>query len=139
MAETFTVAWRRWDDVPAEPLPWLLGIACKVLANARRSASRADALAVRAAAEPEPAAPELAEAVTGAAGIRAALGRLSAGDRETLMLVAWDGLGPAAAARAAGCSRPTFAVRLHRARARLSAELAALDSPSVPSASEVIA
>ena len=26
-AETFLVAWRRLADVPAEPLPWLIGVA----------------------------------------------------------------------------------------------------------------
>jgi RNA polymerase sigma-70 factor (ECF subfamily) len=48
------------------------------------------------------------------------------------MLVAWHGLSPGRAARAAGCSRATFAVRLHRARARLAAELAALESAPAP-------
>jgi RNA polymerase sigma-70 factor (ECF subfamily) len=45
------------------------------------------------------------------------------------MLVAWEGLGSAEAARAAGCSRPAFAVRLHRARKRLAAALAAAEIP----------
>jgi DNA-directed RNA polymerase specialized sigma24 family protein len=58
--------------------------------------------------------------------LRLALERLSPLSREALMLVAWHGLSAARAARAAGCSRPAFAVRLHRARARLAAELAAL-------------
>src|SRR6478609_5677293 len=37
-AETFLVAWRRLDVIPAQPLPWLYGVARGVLANeARRS------------------------------------------------------------------------------------------------------
>ena len=40
VAETFLVAWRRLDDVPADPLPWLYGVARRVLANARRSTDR---------------------------------------------------------------------------------------------------
>ena len=40
VAETFLVAWRRLDDVPADPLPWLYGVARRGLANARRSADR---------------------------------------------------------------------------------------------------
>jgi RNA polymerase sigma-70 factor (ECF subfamily) len=40
VAETFLVAWRRLDDVPADALPWLYGVARRVLANARRSADR---------------------------------------------------------------------------------------------------
>src|SRR3974390_45179 len=30
-AETFLVAWRRFDALPAEPLPWLYGVARNVL------------------------------------------------------------------------------------------------------------
>ena len=33
VAETFLVAWRRLDEVPAEPLPWLYGVARRTLAN----------------------------------------------------------------------------------------------------------
>ncbi len=40
------------------------------------------------------------------------------------MLVAWEGLDPGAAARASGCTRAAFAVRLHRARRRLERALA---------------
>lgn len=47
VAETFLVAWRRIDDVPAYPLPWLLGVARGVSANSRRAARRRDALADR--------------------------------------------------------------------------------------------
>ena len=36
VGETFLVAWRRLDDVPPDPLPWLLNVARKVLANVRR-------------------------------------------------------------------------------------------------------
>ena len=39
------------------------------------------------------------------------------------MLVAWHGLSTARAARAAGCTRTAFGVRLHRARRRLAAQL----------------
>src|SRR5919206_2623847 len=46
-AETFAVAWRRRDAVPAEPLPWLYGVARKVIANQRRSARRQAAVARR--------------------------------------------------------------------------------------------
>jgi RNA polymerase sigma-70 factor (ECF subfamily) len=50
------------------------------------------------------------------------------------MLVAWHGLTGARAARAAGCSRAAFAVRLHRARARLAAELDSLERGTVTEA-----
>ncbi|MDA0173538.1 sigma-70 family RNA polymerase sigma factor [Solirubrobacter taibaiensis] len=38
--EAFLVAWRRLDEVPEEPLPWLYGTAKHVLANRRRDAAR---------------------------------------------------------------------------------------------------
>ena len=38
--EVFLVAWRRRDDLPDEPLPWLYGVARNVLANHRRGGVR---------------------------------------------------------------------------------------------------
>ena len=45
-AETFLVAWRRIDEVPRgdRTLPWLYGVARRVLANQRRSRNRQDSL-----------------------------------------------------------------------------------------------
>lgn len=48
-----------------------------------------------------------------------ALAELTDVEREAVLLVAWDGLVPADAAKVAGCSRNAFDVRLHRARRRL--------------------
>ena len=132
VAETFLVAWRRLDEVPDDALPWLYGVARRVLANQRRGAERGDALARRlAGATSAAAADDPGERAGDAELVRLALGRLPESSREALMLVAWHGLSGARAARAAGCSRATFAVRLHRARARLAAELAALEPPTV--------
>src|SRR6476469_3060928 len=49
VAETFLVAWRRLDDVPAgaEARPWLFGVARRVLANHYRGERRRHALADR--------------------------------------------------------------------------------------------
>lgn len=49
VAETFLVAWRRLDDVPAGEAarPWLFGVARRVLANHYRGERRRDALADR--------------------------------------------------------------------------------------------
>jgi RNA polymerase sigma-70 factor, ECF subfamily len=128
VAETFLVAWRRLDD----PLAWLYGVARRVLANERRSAGRRAALEGRLATAAVPAGPaDPAQSVGDAGLLRTAMARLSDRHREALMLVAWEGLFGARAARAAGCSRAAFAVRLHRARARLAAELASLEQPAV--------
>jgi RNA polymerase sigma-70 factor (ECF subfamily) len=118
VAETFTVAWRRLDDVPASaPLPWLYGIARRVLANQRRSAARLAALRERLEREGT-AAPQVADRA-----LAEALRHLSESDRELLMLVAWEGLSSAEAAVALGCSNAACRVRLHRARRRLAAAL----------------
>ena len=52
--------------------------------------------------------------------IARALGELSEDDREVLMLVAWEGLTAAQAGEVLGCSAGAAAMRLHRARRRLS-------------------
>jgi RNA polymerase sigma factor (sigma-70 family) len=127
VADTFLVAWRRLEDVPDDALPWLYATARRMLANQRRSASRGAALAERlATSAAADVSPDAAEGVADAQLVRLALGRLSERSREALMLVAWEGLSGERAARAAGCSQAAFAVRLHRARARLAHELAAL-------------
>jgi RNA polymerase sigma-70 factor (ECF subfamily) len=120
VSEVFVVACRRPDDVPADALPWLLGCARLVVANQARSVRRQAALGERMAAAAGRAGPP--ESPDGA--LARALRRLSASDRELLMLVAWEDLEPARAARVLGCSRGTLAVRLHRARRRLAAALA---------------
>jgi RNA polymerase sigma-70 factor (ECF subfamily) len=115
-AETFLIAWRRLGDVPSDARPWLLGVARRVLANQRRSDRRRVALTARLANEP-PAARGHEE--SGTPSVLAALAELAERDREALLLVAWEGLDHPQAAAAIGCSRPAFAVRLHRARRRL--------------------
>ncbi len=45
-SETFLIAWRRRDDIPGDPLPWLLVVARNVLANRRRALSPAQSLRV---------------------------------------------------------------------------------------------
>lgn len=116
-ADVFTVVWRRIRSVPAEPetLPWLYGVARRVVANHTRTRTRRERLEAKALAEPV----RRVEPVT--TDVDAALSALRESDREVLMLVAWEGLGPKALAKALGCSQNAAVVRLHRARARLSA------------------
>ena len=126
VAEVFLVVWRRLHRVPEEPLPWLLGVARKVLANRRRSESRAAALHERLAdgghgSEPAVVNLEVDDRV------QRALAGLSERDRELLLLVAWEGLRVNEAAQALGVRAGTLAVRLHRARQRLARALAAED------------
>jgi RNA polymerase sigma-70 factor (ECF subfamily) len=119
VAEAFTVAWRRLADVPDPALPWLFGVARRSLANARRASSRQEALALRLVHEPAGAKEDAMSEVDARLSARAALDRLSPAEREAIELLAWEGLTPAEAATALGCSRGVVAVRVHRARRHL--------------------
>ena len=127
VADVFVVAWRRLPEIPEDPLPWLLGVARRVLANRRRGADRERSLHERMRWQrPSAGAPAEADRPTG--DVWKALGSLSEGDREVLLLVAWEGLAPARAARVLGIGANTFAVRLYRARRRFRRALAAASS-----------
>jgi RNA polymerase sigma-70 factor (ECF subfamily) len=123
VAETFTVAWRRIDDVPSDALPWLLVVARNTISNQRRANNRALQLSDELAAlERVAASAEAADvSVIARTEVLAALAALSSVEREALLLVAWDGLSTSEAAAAAGCSVTALKVRLHRARRRLRA------------------
>jgi RNA polymerase sigma-70 factor (ECF subfamily) len=127
VAEVFVVAWRRWGEVPDPALPWLLGVARKVLANQRRSEHRAVALRTRLNAEP--AAPTVSPSAGLDHRVLRALGDLGERDRELLMLIAWEGLSVTEAATVLGVRPGTAAVRLHRARQRFARALSAHDAP----------
>lgn len=120
VSEVFAVAWRKIDAVPdGAELPWLLGCARRVVLHVHRRTRRDAALVGKleavatGAAVPATADPVLAEA----------LASLGERDREAVLLIAWEGLSVSEAAAALGCSRGAFAVRLHRARRRLSVAL----------------
>jgi RNA polymerase sigma factor (sigma-70 family) len=118
-AETFLVAWRRLEDVPAEPRAWLLGVARKVIAGQFRSQTRRDALAARLGRAANDYTQDPATAFADHDEALVAFATLRERDREVLRLVAWDGLNPAEAAEVLGVTRLAFTVRLHRARRRL--------------------
>jgi RNA polymerase sigma factor (sigma-70 family) len=122
LSEIFLVAWRRLDAVPEDALPWLLGVARRVLANQRRGEARRAALIGRLAdALPRSRVVEPVGEVFGSLG--EAIGTLSPSEREALLLVAWEGLEPHRAARVLRCTPTAFRARLYRARRRLAAQL----------------
>jgi RNA polymerase sigma-70 factor, ECF subfamily len=130
VAETFLIAWRRLDVVPADDAsagPWLYGVARRVLANAERSQRRAENLTGRLRQERQNAsAADAAGVVAETSRLTAALATLTEADQEALRLVGWEELDLAGAALTMGCSRGAMAVRLHRARRRLERALEAV-------------
>ncbi|MEV5555289.1 RNA polymerase sigma factor [Nonomuraea wenchangensis] len=126
LAETFTTAWRRLDDIPEgrDARLWLFGVARRVLANGRRAESRRGELVERLGRELAAWA-ELDRVGVVLPGVREAFARLSPDDREILALVGWEGLGSDEVATVLGCSRGAARLRLHRARKRLARELRA--------------
>jgi RNA polymerase sigma-70 factor, ECF subfamily len=144
VAEVFVVCWRRFEEIPVDPLPWLLGVARRVLSTQRRGERRRGALHERLtqtvggsiveapddfAAEASGSTGETAQSEDGVlagmtdAGLAGALARLRESDRELLLLIAWDGLSPAEAAAVLGIKPATVRVRLLRARRRLTQAL----------------
>ncbi len=120
-AETFTIAWRKIDQVPAEPLPWLYAVARRVVANHRRGLGRRERLTALLRVDDVPTPMRLGDDVDGPAF--AALATLSPADQEVLRLVAWEELGHEAIATVLGITANAVAIRLHRARARFAAAL----------------
>lgn len=131
IAETFLIAWRRLDDIPAgdQARLWLYGVARRVLANQRRGERRRSTLADRLRAEMVFPIGEAGSA-DDLEALAAAFGRLRQKDREILALEGWEGLTPAQIATVLGCSGNAARIRLHRARRRLSEQLA--DDPKGP-------
>lgn len=134
-SETFTVAWRRLDDIPDDPLPWLLGVARNVVGTARRGEARRLRLQTRAQADYQ-ALVEEREPKLDSGLVNAALERLNERDREALTLVGWDGLTPTQAAAAIGIPANRFRVRLHRAGRRLRWALDAAEEEAKASAQQ---
>jgi RNA polymerase sigma-70 factor (ECF subfamily) len=125
VAEVFTTAWRRLDDVPPAPEArlWLYGVARRVLAGHRRGKERFRRLVARIEAHhvaaPQPAPGDQEGRLT------RVLRQVPAAEREALMLVAWEQLSYAEAAQVLGCSPNAIGIRVHRARARMREALGA--------------
>ncbi|MFC5198418.1 RNA polymerase sigma factor [Streptomyces kaempferi] len=126
VAEVFTVAWRRRSDLPPSPLPWLYGVARHCLANVVRGYGRRRRLLDRLGNDESAHGRQVVESPdSGSPGdwVHEALARLSPADQEILRLTAWEELGVDEVAVALGCGTRAAAMRLHRARRRLRAEI----------------
>jgi RNA polymerase sigma factor (sigma-70 family) len=132
-AETFLIAFdrrRRYDLAEPNARPWLYGIASNLIARHHRAEVRQyRALARAGAAEAVDGDAERVDGRVDAAAQRArlaaALVEIAERDREVLLLVAWAQLSCEEAARALGIPAATARSRLHRARRKTRAALAA--------------
>jgi RNA polymerase sigma-70 factor (ECF subfamily) len=127
-SETFLVAWRRLDDLPAEPktLPYLYGIAGKVVSNQLRSFRRRGRLdgklkGLGVEAAPDPSTVVVRRALDGE--VESAVRQLRPKDREIVMLYAWEDLSRETIADMMGMSKPAVDQRIHRAYQRLARAL----------------
>jgi len=121
-AEVFAVAWRRRDDLPDDPVPWLLGVARRVLANHHRAERRRVRLLGRASRSPGLAAAVVVD-IAEASPMDEALAQLDPTALEIVRLAYWEGLSHHEIAAVLGITTNAVAVRLHRARAELRARL----------------
>ncbi len=124
LAETFLVAWRRLDAVPAEKDArlWLFGVGRHQLANQRRALQSAREVSVMLKGALVAASPHGPDVSTGIA-VRQALDRLNPADRETMMLTVYEELTPTEIAEVTGRTVAAVRARLHRARRRIAREL----------------
>lgn len=127
VADTFTTAWRRLPEVPDgdAALPWLYGVARRVLANQRRGNQRRADLTARLRGQGSVAPDVEGQVVAGdeRRTVLTALARLRPADQEILRLAVWEELAHRDIAGIVGCSESSVAVRLHRARSRLGREI----------------
>lgn len=131
-AETFTVAWRRLDEVPdgEAAVGWLYGVARRVLANEFRSGRRRRRLVQRLVGTdpvPDPTPEVMVVRRERDAEVVAAMERLRGEDRELLRLALWEQVPHAELARMLGCSTQAVTQRIYRATRRVAKEIQRLE------------
>ncbi|MGW3999491.1 RNA polymerase sigma factor [Amycolatopsis sp. NPDC004772] len=132
MGETFLIAFggrARYDPAFPSARPWLYGIATNLVGQRRREEAREYRLraALGPPAEQDGHADRVAERVTAQAmqgRLAAALAGLARGDRDVLLLIAWEGLTYEEVATALGIPVGTVRSRLNRARRKVRTALA---------------
>jgi RNA polymerase sigma-70 factor (ECF subfamily) len=126
-AETFLVAWRRIDDVPAgdRTLPWLYGVSRRVLANQRRSRDRYIALGQKLTVgrDPNPSPEVVVLRRAEDKEMLDAVARLRPEDREIIRLAVWEELPRAQIGEVIGTSAHAITQRLHRITKQLAKDL----------------
>lgn len=123
-SETFLVAWRRLDDIPDAPktLPYLYGIAARVLSNQVRSSRRRRRLDAKLKHLGVISGQDVSTIVVGHSGhddVIAALHKLRPKDREIVLLHNWEDLSRETIAEMLGMTKAAIDQRLHRSYRRL--------------------
>jgi RNA polymerase sigma-70 factor, ECF subfamily len=135
VAETFLAAFRQragYRDDGRDCLPWLYGIATRLVHRHRRTEIRQLKLLARTGGDPvtEPFTDRVDAAVTADAAkmrLAAALAKLPASQRDALLLLVWADLRYEQIAKATGVPLGTVQSRISRARRHLREQLADLD------------
>ena len=136
VAETFLVAWRRIGDVPVgdAALPWLYGVAYRVLSTQWRARSRRGRLNSKLASVGiTPVANALDYLVTAQESeqILEALSRLKRTDQEILRLAVWEELSHTEIAAVLDINTGAAKQRLSQARKNLGREFDRLENRTV--------
>lgn len=134
-SETFLTAWRRRDDLPPTPeaLPYLYGIAARVVSNQRRSLRRRlrlDSKLLALGGPPEEDPSTVVVRKERDFQVQAAVRRLRPKDREIVMLYAWEELPRETIASLMGMSKSAVDQRIHRAYQRLARVLEPTRAPT---------
>ena len=141
VAETFLVVWRRIEQLPEGDaiLPWLYGVAYRVLSHQWRHAARGRRLAERLQQLAPVEAMSLEVLIVGNEKHRLVLqasSRLRPIDREVLRLTLWEEMSHADVAAALGIGLGAVKQRAYRARRNLAAEYQKLSNQSRPPAAQ---
>ena len=136
VAETFLTAFAkrdRYDLTRPDARPWLYGIATNLVGQHHRDEARQYRISQATAAEPEVPghAERVAADVTAQAmrtALAGALAALSPGDRDVLLLIAWEQLTYQEVSRALDIPVGTVRSRLNRARTKVRQILAGTDA-----------
>ena len=133
-AETFRLAFDRRETYELDRMdarPWLLGLATNLIRNHLRRCGRGERAVMRlseagAVDNPTEVVIERAEAAQLGPELARALEGMPSGERDSLLLMAWNDLSYQEVAAALGVPVGTVASRISRARLRLRARLAEL-------------
>jgi RNA polymerase sigma factor (sigma-70 family) len=134
VGETFLVAFgkrQRYDPGVADARPWLFGIATRLVGQHRRDEVRRYRLRLALPPEETRADTEQIAARVSAEAVRVplaeAVAALTPGDRDVLLLIAWEQFSYAEVAAALDIPVGTVRSRLSRARAQVRAALGGTD------------